>query len=149
VRGYIEYALPDELPLDRFVAELEEVAQCNSGSAFACSLRVDPIAVSQLTPLEAKHIVLIVSEAVSNSRRHAQARTCRVGLETIPSGLCLTIEDDGTGFKPLHLQEVGHGLLNMSVRAKTIQGSFKLSSKPGRGASIRIDIPKGEAHGVV
>lgn len=149
VRGYIEWVPSDELTLDRFEAELERVVRGNSAPSFACCMSLDPIAVKQLSLQEAKQIVFIVHEAVSNSRRHAQARTCRIMLETVPSGLCLTIVDDGVGFEPFAVQTIGHGLLNMSARAKAIHGDFKLRSERGKGTSIRIEIPKGTAYGVI
>jgi len=56
----------------------------------------------------------------------------------------LDITDDGRGFSPdavLH-ERVGHlGLRGIRARVKRLGGRLVIDSVPGRGTSIRVQIP--------
>ncbi|MDQ7030707.1 MAG: GAF domain-containing sensor histidine kinase [Ardenticatenia bacterium] len=81
----------------------------------------------------------IAQEAMTNTVRHAQARTCRVTLERQPDALCLTIQDDGHGL-PAGVQ-AGIGLRSMQERVAELQGSFTLKSSPGGGTTVQAILP--------
>jgi signal transduction histidine kinase len=60
----------------------------------------------------------------------------------------MQVQDDGIGFdlKTCAGPANGHfGLLGMSERAKRIGGRFVPISEPGKGTSVRVDIPMGPA----
>ncbi len=87
----------------------------------------------------------IAQEAMTNTVRHAQARTCRVTLERQPDALCLTIQDDGHGL-PAGVQ-AGIGLRSMQERVAELQGRFTLKSSPGGGTTVRAILPiEGSTH---
>jgi signal transduction histidine kinase len=52
----------------------------------------------------------------------------------------LVVEDDGHGFDTAQQTE-GFGMRSMRERAETLGGTFTLTSVPGRGTTVRIDIP--------
>ncbi len=82
----------------------------------------------------------VVQEALQNVVRHANATTVDVRLaENDGRGLTLTIQDNGRGFIPA--RDWGVGLLGMQERVHHLNGSFALESQPGRGTSIRIELP--------
>lgn len=86
----------------------------------------------------------IVQEALRNAVRHAGAKQVRVDLRRADRGegmhaLVLRIEDDGKGFIPE--QEKGLGLLGMEERVTHLHGHFRITSQPGRGASIQVELP--------
>jgi signal transduction histidine kinase len=84
-------------------------------------------------------IYRVVQEALRNVVRHAKARSVRIRLEQAGESLVLTIQDDGRGFAPE--REKGLGLLGMEERVIHLQGSFQIESTPGKGTSIRVDLP--------
>jgi len=85
----------------------------------------------------------IVTEALTNVTRHAQAGQCTVviRLEESEGGdrLHLEIVDDGIGIP----DDVGHGVGvgSMKQRAEEIGGVFRLQSSPNGGISVLAELP--------
>jgi signal transduction histidine kinase len=99
----------------------------------------------------AHHLLAIVSEALENTRRHANAT--RVRLEAEPSGgeaagaegVTLRIRDDGVGIPhPLNLEETarsGHfGVLGMVERARSLGAVIHVGRGEEGGTEIRVDV---------
>lgn len=86
----------------------------------------------------------IVQEALTNIRKHAQARHAWVTV-AIAHGdaLHITIRDDGQGFDTdLSALPTGHfGLQGMRDRAGEYGGTFTLASSPGTGTTITVAFP--------
>ena len=57
--------------------------------------------IPNLTPLQEVQVVRIVQEALTNARKHAQARNIWVTLGQGNEGLEIEVRDDGRGFNPL------------------------------------------------
>ena len=88
----------------------------------------------------------IVQEALRNIRRHAQASRAEVAIEFAPTGISLTISDDGTGFQlPERLGDLARsgklGLAGMQERARLLGGSLTLHSEPGKGTTVVLEAP--------
>jgi signal transduction histidine kinase len=96
--------------------------------------------VSDSLPEEHKTCVYrIVQEALNNSSKHAYAKHVRVTIRQEPDRLSLTIQDDGQGFDPVRSR--GLGLVGMTERVSQLNGILKVESVPGRGTSLRVDLP--------
>lgn len=93
-------------------------------------------ASSQLQALQ------IMRETLVNIRRHAHARSVRVGIVRCDEAVELTIADDGIGFDP-NLIDLDHhlGVTIMRERARRMGGSLIIDSKPGHGTRIRLSLP--------
>jgi signal transduction histidine kinase len=87
-----------------------------------------------------RHILQIVREALTNTARHAQARSVEIDLVYGPEALTLTISDDGVGMESLHVSK-GHGMRNIRERAKLLDGTLKIESAPGEGVTYRLTVP--------
>jgi PAS domain S-box-containing protein len=86
----------------------------------------------------------IIQEALSNIRKHASARRVSLRFEHSGRRLSLTIEDDGCGFDPVLLSQVGgsrFGMRSMSERAQALGGVFEIQSSPGQGTRISVAVP--------
>ncbi|WP_246203706.1 sensor histidine kinase [Streptomyces tailanensis] len=99
-----------------------------------------------LPPETPHHLLAIVSEALENTHRHANATKAEVTLTVSPTTLHLTIKDNGVGLPPsLTLEEAaksGHfGLLGMAERAERILGSLHLHSAPAGGTEVTVTLP--------
>lgn len=95
-------------------------------------------------------IYRIAQEALTNIKKHAQARRVRVLLTQEDDELCLYVEDNGRGFqvdKELDMQArfaepTGHfGLLGMSERIKLLGGTLCIDSTPGSGTCLAVCVP--------
>lgn len=87
-------------------------------------------------------IFRIVQEALTNIRRHADARHVDLQWKRVGAEHVLSIRDDGCGFD--HAAQSGsecYGLLGISERAHALSGSLKVESEPGRGTTLRIQFP--------
>ncbi|MGE5552512.1 MAG: ATP-binding protein [Betaproteobacteria bacterium] len=88
----------------------------------------------------------ILQEALSNAEKHASARRVDVTLKLLPDQAILTVADDGVGFDPESESpapnRLGHlGLAGMQERAELLGGSFRLTTRPGQGTTVEVNIP--------
>ena len=97
-----------------------------------------------LSPLQEVQILRIVQEALTNIRKHAQARNVSVTIRQQNEELQVEVSDDGRGFNPLAVkrEEWPHlGLQTMQERAEAVGGTFEVDSTPGKGTKLRVSIP--------
>jgi signal transduction histidine kinase len=83
-------------------------------------------------------LLRIVREAVTNTGRHAHATAVTVSL-AVADRIVLNVSDDGDGFDVTQ-PGVGFGLTSMRERAEAIGGVFTVTSAPGCGTSIRVEV---------
>ncbi len=88
----------------------------------------------------------IAQEAVTNIRKHADARRVSLTLREEPGFVLLIVRDDGRGFAEESAHASGpatsFGLTGMSERASLIGGHLTVKSAPGEGTSLELRIPK-------
>lgn len=91
----------------------------------------------------AEEVVLrVVEEALHNALRHSGATHIDVSLKPARGGgLTATIADDGTGFDPGPAR--GMGLVSMKERARRINGTLTVNSRPGKGTTLTLGVPGG------
>jgi PAS domain S-box-containing protein len=80
----------------------------------------------------------IVAEALTNAAKHAQASEVTVCVEADGANLDLSIRDDGIG--GAHSAN-GSGLIGLIDRVEAIGGKMKISSQPGNGTALHVNIP--------
>ncbi len=90
-----------------------------------------------LAPARAEHVIAIVTEALSNVVRHAQARQVTITARQTAAQLSISIKDNGVGLSPQAVP--GYGLRNMHDRAKLLSG--ELSVTGGKGTTVQLEIP--------
>jgi signal transduction histidine kinase len=81
----------------------------------------------------------IVSEALTNIARHADARWCRVTL-LVEEDLRVRIEDDGCGIAPD--TPSGVGLMSMRERAAELGGTCRVRPRTGGGTVVEARLPR-------
>jgi signal transduction histidine kinase len=78
----------------------------------------------------------IAEEALANVERHAAAEQVGVRLAYGTDRIDLTIADDGEGFDPATVSEDRYGLAGMRERARMIDATLAVKSKPGGGTEV-------------
>lgn len=82
-----------------------------------------------------------IQECLSNISKHAHASRVEVDLRSHVQQVVLTIDDDGVGFDPEHIDTRSkHGLLGLRERLFAIQGQLDIQSVPGEGTGTHIEI---------
>jgi signal transduction histidine kinase len=79
----------------------------------------------------------IVSEALANVAKHANAEMVMVSVEAGRGGLSLSVRDDGAG----GADPGGAGLTGLRERAEALGGTLRLTSPPGGGTSVDVRLP--------
>jgi signal transduction histidine kinase len=80
----------------------------------------------------------VVSEALTNATKHAHASVVWVAVDQRDDRLHLSIRDDGAGgADPAR----GSGLIGLRDRAEALGGSIQVSSPPGQGTLILVQLP--------
>jgi signal transduction histidine kinase len=84
----------------------------------------------------------ILQAALANAVKHSGVKRFEVLLCGTTSGIHLTVRDEGAGFD---LEQVlrgrGIGLISMRERARLVNGTISIQSKPNRGTTIEVDVP--------
>jgi signal transduction histidine kinase len=80
----------------------------------------------------------VVSEALTNVAKHAQASLVHVDLEAEDSSLHLSIRDDGVGGAA---PAQGSGLVGLRDRLEAVGGTIDIVSPAGNGTSLLVEIP--------
>lgn len=89
----------------------------------------------------------IAQEALTNIAKHASAGAATVGLAYADGSVQLTVRDDGRGFDPEEVlggdseRRRAWGLLGIQERVALVGGTCQISSQPGTGTTIHVDIP--------
>jgi signal transduction histidine kinase len=82
----------------------------------------------------------LVSEALTNSAKHSHGSEVRVSAAYTDQRLTIEIRDDGIGSAT---PTGGSGLRGLADRIEALGGSLTVSSPPGRGTTLRAEIPCG------
>lgn len=114
------------------------------GGHLTAKASIDRGVAAALAP-QGNDVVQITREALSNVRRHAGARSCRVTLRRVDSTAELEVADDGRGFDEATRNGAGHGLQNIRERVAALGGEADIQSAIGSGTVLRIRIPLSRA----
>jgi signal transduction histidine kinase/uncharacterized protein YdeI (BOF family) len=108
-------------------------------------VHVEAIGESRPMPeVTEENLMRISQEAITNAVKHSGATQVKIELHFLPNQVALQIKDDGKGFDPDHRAgpDEGHfGLLGISERAERLGGQVQITSSPGQGTLIRVEIP--------
>jgi two-component system, NarL family, sensor histidine kinase UhpB len=85
-------------------------------------------------------IYRVAQEALANAVRHSGAAHIDVSLGQIDSLAVLSVSDDGRGFAFAD-ETKGLGLSGMRERALLVDGSLVVDSRPGKGTTVRLEVP--------
>jgi two-component system sensor histidine kinase UhpB len=96
---------------------------------------------ANLAPRVQVELLRIVSEALNNVRKHADATMVRIHAEVSEGELVITITDNGRGFIEAEAFDQGMGLRGMRERARLIGGSLSVMSELSGGTTIEARAP--------
>lgn len=97
---------------------------------------------SQLSPEASTALYRIVQEALQNARKYAPKALVTLRLWQEGESILLSVRDSGTGFSLAEVRgKGGLGLISMQERARLAGGTLKLTSEPGEGTEVLVQMP--------
>jgi signal transduction histidine kinase len=125
--------------LSEALQRLVDAVAAESGMTGRLRVEGDPVVL----PANSEVVLLrTAQEGLANVRRHSGARSFEVFLSYAADGpVAMTVTDDGVGFTPDAALR-GYGLDGATARAAEVGGSFEVSSEPGTGARLRVEVPR-------
>jgi signal transduction histidine kinase len=100
--------------------------------------------VRPLSETMEENLLRIAQESLTNVIKHSGATAATIELDYGPKNILLRIQDNGRGFdreKSAGPGEGHFGLLGISERAKRLGGELAITSEPGCGTTVRIQVP--------
>jgi PAS domain S-box-containing protein len=120
-----------------------EAQRVTAPGGLALSVRVSGPA--RLVPAAVRDAaVSVVHEALTNVVKHTPARGVRVSVRFRVARLRVSVRDDGGGLTPpgdASAAASHFGITGMRERATSIGAALRVSSVPGRGTTVRLDVP--------
>ncbi|MDA7866721.1 histidine kinase [Verrucomicrobia bacterium] len=86
------------------------------------------------------YLYRLLQEGLNNILKHSQASVVMIEIKKHERQVRVQLDDNGLGFD-MSIPRSGLGLRGMEERLKLIGGQFRLTSAPGAGTQIRIEIP--------
>jgi signal transduction histidine kinase len=132
-------SLAEDVPFGDMLQRTIDDFEDRSGLRVESTLRTGlPAALAPRVQVE---LLRIVSEALTNVRKHADATTVRIVAEVLSGELLITITDNGHGFVPDEAFDQGLGLRGMRERARLISGSLLVMSELSGGTTVEVRVP--------
>jgi signal transduction histidine kinase len=125
--------------LSEALQRLVDAVAAESGMTGRLRVEGDPVVL----PANSEVVLLrTAQEGLANVRRHSGARSFEVFLSYAADGpVAMTVTDDGVGFAPRAARS-GYGLDGATARAAEVGGCLEVSSEPGAGARLRVEVPR-------
>lgn len=125
--------------LDNLTEEVDKLVY-RARNAYGANIRVNWVGKSNyVPPALVAQLKLILNEAIVNAIRHGEAAQINLDLTISSRRLTVSIQDNGRGFDPVRVKP--GGLVNMRERTERLSGQFSVTSVPGKGTNILINIP--------
>ncbi|MBM3129925.1 MAG: GAF domain-containing protein [Chloroflexi bacterium] len=150
VRHTIFALRPLDIETEGFLPALQKFAK-----EFGMTTEVEvPLAVqgdaSRLAPKMETALFRLTQEALNNIRKHARAKHVWIALNLDdPRAAVLDVRDDGAGFDLEKASQAARargsvGLVQMRERAERAGGTFSITTAPGKGTQIHVELPTRE-----
>ncbi len=129
-----------EVPdIDLETAVREETDRFTAASGIPCDLSI--VLPPDLSDEVRECARRVVSEALANIARYAQAHHTIVSLHPIDQLFDIEVRDDGVGFDPAQISAGHYGLIGLRERVRLIGGTLNITSTPGQGTTLQVRLP--------
>ncbi len=91
-----------------------------------------------LPQLARRNLFLAVKEALNNAVKHSHATELTVHIKLEGSTFVVIVRDNGIGFDYAQISRERHGLNNMMLRMKEVDGVSSITSRPGEGCEVSL-----------
>ncbi len=96
----------------------------------------------RLSPSLEGTLYRIAQEAVANALKHGEPNLVTVKVRHNGAEVVMNVKDDGPGFNEGQAEEkLSLGLVGMRERARLVQGVCSITSRPGQGTTVEVQLP--------
>ena len=99
-----------------------------------------------LAPGAEEQLYGLVREALANTVKHAEATAVAIDVGATDRVVAIEVRDDGCGFAPVGVAVGSFGLQSMHSRATQLGGRLTITSGPGRGTAVHVEVPTRPKH---
>ena len=139
LRSLLVEIYPPELQREGLEAALADLLEPCAARGLATELEVDG---GDLPPEIEAIFFRATQEALRNVLKHADAQRVAVGVARQDGVATLRVEDDGVGFETAGREDAAHfGLRLLGDLVHEAGGELDVGSVPGRGTTVRVDVP--------
>lgn len=144
IREIINLLRPPVLELGLLASMQWKVREFERGSGLPCSLQIDGHEDEYVVfDRHAMPMVRILHESLNNITRHAKASAADVSLSPHPSGMTLSVYDDGIGIQPGDLKKARtYGMACIREHVRLMKGSMSIGRVSDAGGTmLMVAIP--------
>ncbi|MES2629178.1 MAG: sensor histidine kinase [Bacteroidota bacterium] len=127
----------EEVSMEMLVSKIKEFTNKANRSIYTAISGDGTVVIS---PAKSLALFRVCQEAINNAIKHAEFTTMNIHFSADKNKIDVQISDDGKGFDQQETANGGYGLENMAFRLQECGGSFKLSSAPGQGTRIEMQV---------
>lgn len=142
VRDLSHKLVPTLLSKFGLIYSIKDLCEKNSNSMIAFSFASNCNVKKRFNEEFEMKLYFIVSEMVNNVLKHSQATEVSITIIEENQILCITVKDNGKGFKiAKDKSNEGFGLTQIRARINNLNGKLTLNSKINHGTTIGIEVP--------
>lgn len=133
---------PDNDKLENMAARMREyLSQTLEAKDIAIQFEADEQVLKESLSMEQRRdFFLIFKEAVNNAAKYSRSAAVAVSLKKDRNCIELSICDEGIGFD-VTKKHTTNGLKNMQSRAASLKAALVITSAPGKGTRVELNIP--------
>jgi two-component system, NarL family, sensor kinase len=113
--------------------------------AFPAEIRLRLSVRSQPLPMQIQEVIYrVTQESLQNIAKHSQASHVNLSIQAADKRIRLSVTDDGVGFRAetADSQPMSFGLVGMRERAALLGGRLAIKSRPGKGTTVTLELPR-------
>ncbi len=82
----------------------------------------------------------VVCELINNSLKHSGCDAIELSVDYANDEIAIIYRDNGKGFNPKAVMDIGMGLSNITSRINSLKGDCEITSEKGKGMQARISV---------
>ncbi|MCD6356678.1 MAG: GAF domain-containing sensor histidine kinase [Anaerolineaceae bacterium] len=143
IRAYILDLRPRQLRHSNLLESMQNfIREFRANTMIDVILTGSAEEVEGLAKLQMDALYHIFQESLSNTAKHAHATKVQVRLWRQDERVMLRVKDNGAGFEEQKAnRRIGHGLINMQVRAEGVGGGIEVISIRRQGTTLTAWMP--------
>jgi signal transduction histidine kinase len=147
LRSLLVDIYPPSLRTSGLSAALRDLTRSVTGNGATVRVEIDDVVADALPTATQQAVYRVAQEALRNAARHSVAQQVVLRLGAVDEQWAfLDVQDDGVGFDAAAVADrgaAGHfGVQLMADSAARCQARLTVSSAPGRGSRIRMEVPR-------